>query len=209
MKLVLSTIMTGLLVVSAAAQANQTEQTSRFFSIGLTAFDSSKIEGLSAQLETDIIKLPETDLWGEHAIVYVGAHYLSGNDNKVDTNADLTTTEVYSGIKALVAEDTWLFIEDGLLQQKRTSQSNFTRTSSDVFRFGMERVFFKELIAAKANKKTPGINIRLAYEKYNDLVEEYEGYRIDVGYRGPVSIYYRNDFSGDESVFGVNFTANF
>lgn len=209
MKLVLSTIMTGLLVASVAVQAKQTEPTSSFFSIGFTAFDSAKIEGLNAQLETNIIDLPETDLWGEHAILYAGAHYLSGNDNKADSNADLTATEVYSGIKALVAEDTWLFIEEGLLQQKRTSQSNFVRTSSDTFRLGVEHVFFKELLPAKANKQKPGINVRLAYEKYNHSAEQYEGYRIDVGYRGPVSIFYRNDFSGDESVFGVNFTANF
>lgn len=173
-------------------------------SVGLVSFDSSDFEGHSVEFETSLLKLGKTKLFGEKSSFYGGARYITGSKED-SNNSNLTESEVYFGFRMNIGGDGWIFLEDGYLEQKLDSANGFTRATSSVSRFGIEDIIFKKWLPSKSGDQD-GISIRAAVEKYNNFDEDYEGYRIDLGYKSPVSIYYKNSFSGDELIYGINFT---
>ncbi|REL25601.1 hypothetical protein DXX93_02905 [Thalassotalea euphylliae] len=211
MKKILATLLSTLVMSTAAAEPKverelaHNEKTS--LSVGLMSFDSSELDGQSLGYETTLLRLGKTRFFGEKSSLYMGTRYLTGEtDNTM--NSDLTESESYVGLRMSFGGDNWLFIEEGYLVQKEQTTNQFFRANSDVLRFGIENNILTNWLSEHTRLES-GINIRVAIEMYDNFDEDYEGYRIDLGYKSPFALFYQNDFSNNEPVFGINFTHTF
>jgi len=200
--------LSALFISDLAAQTDESRELNynekSALSLGLVTYGSSDFEGQGIEFQTTLAKFDDSKWLGEKASLYAGGQYATGSHNNA-TNVSLTESEVYLGLRVNVAGDSWIFIEDGYLQQKHQVGESFTRANSEVTRFGIEDTILKTWLPSKSGEQN-GINLRVAIEMYERFEQDYEGYRIDLGYKSPISMYYKNNFSGDESVYGFNFT---
>ena len=174
-------------------------------SVGLVGSDSSKdFQGQSLAFETTLATLPESRLLLGKTNIYVGAEYFRGNKHD-NLDSELTESEVRLGLRMNIAPGSWIFFEEGYVQQKQESSGVFRRADSSSSRLGFEEVILEDFLPSKQGKPA-GLTVRVAAETYQNFDSTYSGYRVDLGYKSPVSFFFKRDFSGDEQTYGFNFT---